>query len=1349
MRRVLRSWWTRALVILLLLGLGGYWAVWQVLQSPWMAEQIRVRILTEIEKATGGRAELQRFALDWRLWRARVDGLVLHGTEPWDAEPLVRVPKATIDLKVLSFLDRKANVAAVRLEGPEVHLVRDAQGRWNFPQPAVARKPGKSPVETVLDLAIGQLTIQGARVHYEDRVVPIDLVAREVEAKLQFNRGERAYAGNVSMRQSTLAEPLAVPVNFDLRGPVRIDAAGMEMAGAEVALGKSAVKVNVALRDWNNPGVTVEGEGTVFVADLHRPLRLPVEPGGEVRVKGRLTAGAGQAWAAEGTAAASGLSYAARGIRIGGASGSANWKAGPDVAAVENLRASALGGSFAGRARIEYSGKFRVEGTASGLELERLYALQNQSTKSGIPLVWAGVVSGPVLVEGTADAFRADVDLAVAAPEQAGGEVPGKQPVSGSLKASYESARGEVRVEAGSLALPHTSLHLEGDPQRQLRFSLLSSDLNDLLPALRMLSKEPPVGLPVALDRGQLRMEGTWNGSIERGRVAGHLSAGPVLFEGRRVDSVETDYALEPAAFTLRAARVRAADTVVEGDGTVGLDGWRPIAASRVSANLRVTAPRVETLLDLAGQRGVPLTGAVRAAVRLEGTYGSPAVVGNIAATGATAWKEQVQSFTAEFRATRNELDIASAAIAAGPGRATASGAVNAPDGDWRNATAQFKFSGRDFTLQQWNYLQTIRKGFRGDLDADLSGVIRMVNGVARVSSIQGRVLVPNLQVENMPLGEVGGDLSTQDQLVTLKASAILGGAQINGSTEWSLGSSGFGLGQYSFRNVTLTTLQDLGVIDPATQLPARGVFEGEIGFSGPILDPMNWTANAKLTRAELRPFLRESITDPKRSADANRFALRNSGPLLAFLDKDGVRLTTAHMVGEGTDIQVAGTIGFRGRSPLNLDILGKMNLPGLSMVEPDLLATGEAQVDVQIRGDFERPQILGSMGLQNASFYLEGVPNGLEKVNGTVRFDRNRATIEKFSAVTGGGELTLGGFVGFSTSQLIYRLNAHASRVRLRYPEAVSTTFDGDLNLTGTSAQSLLSGTVVVDRLGLNPKTDLGSILADAARSTPVDPIQNRSLRGMQLDVKIGTSADAELQTSLTRDIQPEADLKLRGTAARPALLGRVSVNEGEIQFFGNQYLITRGEIGFFNPVKIEPFVNLDLETKARGITVTINLSGPPNKLNISYRSDPPLQSNEIVALLTVGRAPASASTAGTPSSQSSSLLQSGGNSLLGAAISAPLTGPINDRLQRFFGVSRIKIDPELNTITNTPQARLTIEQQLSREITVTYITNLNRTQNQIVRMQWDFSRDFSVLAVRDENGIFGIDFQYRKRFK
>jgi translocation and assembly module TamB len=243
-----------------------------------------------------------------------------------------------------------------------------------------------------------------------------------------------------------------------------------------------------------------------------------------------------------------------------------------------------------------------------------------------------------------------------------------------------------------------------------------------------------------------------------------------------------------------------------------------------------------------------------------------------------------------------------------------------------------------------------------------------------------------------------------------------------------------------------------------------------------------------------------------------------------------------------------------------------------------------------------------------------------------------------------------------------------------------------------------------------------------------------------------VETAPDAEFQTSLTRDIQPEADLRLRGTASRPVVLGRVSVNQGEIQFFGTQYTITRGEVSFFNPVKIEPVLSLDLETRVRGITVTINFSGPIDKLNMNYRSDPPLQSTEIIALLTVGRAPTTAPTASTAATNTNQgFLAAGSNSLLGQAVAAPLSG----RLQRLLGVSRLKIDPELTGVTNTPQARVTFEQQLSREVTLTYTTNLNRTQQQIVRLQWDFSKDFSLLAVRDENGIFGVDFLYRRRFK
>jgi len=94
-------------------------------------------------------------------------------------------------------------------------------------------------------------------------------------------------------------------------------------------------------------------------------------------------------------------------------------------------------------------------------------------------------------------------------------------------------------------------------------------------------------------------------------------------------------------------------------------------------------------------------------------------------------------------------------------------------------------------------------------------------------------------------------------------------------------------------------------------------------------------------------------------------------------------------------------------------------------------------------------------------------------------------------------------------------------------------------------------------------------------------------------------------------------------------------------------------------------------------------------------------------------------------------------------------VTSPVTNRLSKLFGITNIKIDPLVQGITNTPQARVTLEQQISRDITITYITNLSQTSEQIFRLEWALSRQFSVVALRDDNGEFGIDFQYKKRFK
>jgi translocation and assembly module TamB len=282
------------------------------------------------------------------------------------------------------------------------------------------------------------------------------------------------------------------------------------------------------------------------------------------------------------------------------------------------------------------------------------------------------------------------------------------------------------------------------------------------------------------------------------------------------------------------------------------------------------------------------------------------------------------------------------------------------------------------------------------------------------------------------------------------------------------------------------------------------------------------------------------------------------------------------------------------------------------------------------------------------------------------------------------------------------------------------------------------------LDRTAINPNVDVGQLFALASRPSATTPDENSYLRGLQFDVRIEDAPSFAFSASLTRDVEAAVNLRLRGTPDRPVLLGTINVSQGEVQVFGNRYTVDRGDIRFLNSVKIEPTFDVELETKARGIAVTVGFTGTAQKLNVTYASDPPLQQSEIIALLAVGRDPTTASYLTAGQDANSSAFAAGGG-LLGEALSNQLS----NRFQRFFGSSRVKIDPTMTGVDNLPQARLTLEQQVSKDITFTYITNLNRTQEQIVRLEWNFDKNWSAVAVRDANGLFGVDFQYRKRFR
>ena len=1117
---------------------------------------------------------------------------------------------------------------------------------------------------------------------------------------------------------------------FDSDAEWKLERQRLELTRLHLALAKSTAEVSGRVEDFSEPRAVFNVKAKLAMEDIVQPAKLPVPPRGSAQVEGSFSYAAGK-YSATARLTASDLGLRQGAVAVNGIGLSSTIDAVPGSITLKDLNVRALGSTFSGGAAIHDLERFSAQGAVQSLAIQtlaRVAQIQN--------MPWNGLISGPLeiqgrLVSGGVHDLTAGGNITIQ-PSADG------RPIAGSVQASYVQRENKIVFGQSQLETQSSSIRFSGVLRDHLQVEMTTVDPNDLLPALRMVKQDGiPDAFPVALGIGStIRFQGGVSKPLESPRIEGSLSIGPFTYAETAFDYLAGAVDVDEAQLRLRDISLRYREAHVRGFADASLLNWQVEDSSTIAGELSLTGLAVSELIKRTG-REVPITGTLSGAAKLSGTKASPEVLATVRIQNPSAYGEEFDFMEAEARYAGGSVEIPTATLQSGKTRISLTGSYLLSKEDWKTGELKFALGGRGLTMAQWKAVQKARAGMDANVEWQFTGELQITKGQPRLRSLAGDVSLSDLTLNKRKLGMAHLTANTRNNLLLVNGNAGLIDAKLELSAEWSLERDSFGLGNIQFTGLTLGGLRDVGLLGDIDKEIATGVFDGDVAFSGPVLRPDTWQGMARITRMEVSPAI-EGIVEKRRD-----LTVRNEGPLRFGLTKEGISIVNARLVSEDTDLEASGTLSFVRKNPWNLRVAGPLNLAVLSVLHPDLIANGKSMLDVGVRGSLLEPQVGGKLQFEDASFNVEALPNGLDKASGTILFDRNRATIEQFTSQTGGGKLTVSGFVGFG-QDFIYRLQAKADDVRVRYPEGVSTVLDGQLEFTGSSRRTLLSGEVTVERASFLPSTDVGGLLSQTSRPDQPAASTNAFLRAMQFDVRIRTSGSGVFQTSLTRDIELQADLRLGGGPARPVLLGRVDINQGEILFFGNRYTINQGEVTFFNPAKIEPVIAMDLETRVRGYTVMINFSGPLNKLDFSYRSDPPLQSQEIMALLTVGRAPETTRSTATQSSSVQNMFQAGGNSLLGQALAVPVTS----RLQRLFGVSRIKIDPQLTGVDNTPETLVTLEQQLSREITLTYVTNLTRTQQQIVRIEWKFDKDWSVFAVRDSNGVFGVDFVYQRRF-
>jgi translocation and assembly module TamB len=500
--------------------------------------------------------------------------------------------------------------------------------------------------------------------------------------------------------------------------------------------------------------------------------------------------------------------------------------------------------------------------------------------------------------------------------------------------------------------------------------------------------------------------------------------------------------------------------------------------------------------------------------------------------------------------------------------------------------------------------------------------------------------------------------------------------------------------------------------------------------MQGPLRDPKQWTLKGDASDLNL---------------ELEYAKLHNQGPVRFTYAQQTAHIEPAHMVGDSTDVTGQGSIGFAGNRALDLGADGQVDLKLVGSLNPDITGSGLMTVHMTVGGTVSDPLPQGSIQIKNGSVNYAGLPTGLSEMNGSLGFTRDRVHIEQLTARTGGGTLDLKGDATNYNHQLNFNLTASGKDVRLRYPPGVSSTATADLHWVGTRSSSTVSGDILVTKLAVTPGFDFGSYLERSRQTAAITPA-NSPMYNVKLDIAVRTAPELQMKTAVAR-LSGDADLRLRGSIARPTVLGRADILEGDATFNGIKFRLERGDITFANPVAIEPQVNLQATTHVRNYDLDVTVTGTPDRLNVNYRSEPPLPKSDIIALLALGRT----------SQESEQLQQQSGQTMFtdeatNLIISQAINQTVSSRMQKLFGVSRIKIDPQGLTTETNPTARgpqVTIEQQFANNLSLTYSTNVSQSAEQIIQGEYYVNRNLSIVGTRDQNGVISFDVRLRRRRK
>jgi translocation and assembly module TamB len=1293
-----------------------------IFESGLAERWIRNALIRQIERSTGARVEMGAF--HFRLWglSAEIDDLTIHGLEAAGQPPLFRADRIDAKIRIISFFGRQLALDKLVVERPLAAVRIDRDGRSNLPTPK-SRASNRPWRATLFQLRIGQLALKDGGVQYNDVYAPLAIQGQNFNFALHYDSpatGVDSYVGSLDWQQVKLASGKDVPFPFDFSMKFTLhrdffEADEIVFRALHSELHVRAQLPSFARSDWN-----LKYRGRISLADVRKITRQPTTPDGDADFSGqaRYVAGAGNGreWTASGYYSSRDVHLPYKWFHQGGLETFGDYEVANRRLVVPNLKVRGLGGAVDGRLEMDFKGlAFRTETRTRGMSLAAvLAALQNDEFPVR-SLQWDGAIDVDSVNTWNANFkhFHTAGEMRWSPPAIL---ASGMIPASARVEFDYGTDTEVVSLAQSQITTPRMQVDFDGplgefDSGLEVKFradDLLEFD--DFIAAIR-----GPEGGAHRIG-GKIDWRGRILGPLVGPSFVGHLHAAGPNYDRLAWDVVDGDMDYSPDGFHLSKTTMTWGASSVTLDLSLKFDGaWNFLDASPWNLDARVENASGADLQSVL-ETSYPAAGRISGEVHGSGTRAAPILDANFVVEDIEVRGWRFDRFSGQLHWQRDEVQFSHAQLRSGIGL-VAGDFLYRPD----EQQTEFNITGAEIALEKIGSLQSGSLPVGGRLDFSLRG--------------GGPLLAPRAQAElhlkSLTLGtEAEGNFDGQVVSDGLNARVTLSSEpeheRLQGELNIGLTGDEPISGKLSIAQFDLDPLIVAGL--HLKQLTGHGSADGVFTVSGALRQRDSIEVDADIARL---------------SFNYEFVQLTNDQNIRLSYRRNEIRVEQARLHGSDTDLQLSGSARFDRDRRVQFALSGGVNLRLLKSVLPDLDAQGRADANVSIEGTLDRPRVTGHASVRGASAHYADFPVGLSNASGDFVFDQSRLLFDKLTADSGGGHMTLNGSVTYGEGPVRYEVTAATPSVRIRYPAGMSWLAGGTLELSGTSEAALLSGHVQVERLLFAQGVDVASLFAAASDTSPGPGSSSSFLQNLSFDVEGQTSPGARIEWAGAH-VEVEGNARLRGTWDRPVLLGHIHLLGGEMPFRGNTFELTRGDINFSNPFRLDPVLNVEATSTINQYAVTIDFSGPASHLALNYRSDPPLPDSDIVALLALGSPGEGSGLRSAPGSAQNY----GATALLSEAISSGIGG----RIEHLFGISSFRVDPFVaGTATEAnAAARVTIQKQVTRDLTITYSTNAaTSNQYQLIQVEYTLKRGLFVEFLRDINGTYGFDIKWVKHFK